>query len=165
VLGKHTLNPKEKTSLKITFRTEGSPGPFRKVVTISTDIPGQEEVEVTVEGIVKEGPGAKIQVSPRRLDLGAIPKGTVKRLSFTVANGGTAPLVITRVYSKDRGALYFEGAGTGAFVVEPGGTRTFELDLTANETGGGALESVVLESNAKNAPKGGYVVQVHYTGS
>ena len=96
MLGKHTLNPKEKTPLQITFRTEGSPGPFRKIVTISTNIPGQEDVEVTIEGTVKEGPAAKIEVSPRRVDLGAVPRGTVKKQSFTIKNSGTLLLVITR---------------------------------------------------------------------
>ncbi len=64
MLGKHTLNPQEKTTLKITYNTAGRPGAFRKNISITTDVPGQEEVEITMEGAVKEAPGAKIQVSP-----------------------------------------------------------------------------------------------------
>jgi hypothetical protein len=70
MLGKHTLNPKEETSLRITFDTTGRPGPFRKIVTLTTGSPGEKELEVTVEGTVLEVPGAKIRVVPRQVDLG-----------------------------------------------------------------------------------------------
>ena len=52
MLGKHTLAPKEKTSLTITFDTKDSPGPFRKTVTISTDIPGRQEMKGNVDALL-----------------------------------------------------------------------------------------------------------------
>ena len=46
MLGKHTLNPNEKTDLKVVFPTTGSPGPFEKKVFFTTNIPGQEKIEI-----------------------------------------------------------------------------------------------------------------------
>ena len=101
MLGKHTLNPGEKTELKAVFETAGRPGPFRKTVTLSTDIPGQEEIEAFVmTGTVKEAPSAKIQVEPRRVVLEKVESGTVRAQTFSVKNTGTIPLVITRIYSQ-----------------------------------------------------------------
>jgi hypothetical protein len=57
MLGKHTLNPDEKTDLKVVFETEGRPGPFEKTVTFSTNITGLETVEVFhMKGMVREAP-------------------------------------------------------------------------------------------------------------
>jgi len=46
MLGKHSLEPNEKAELKVTYKTEGSPGIFRKSVMLSTDIPGHEKIDV-----------------------------------------------------------------------------------------------------------------------
>jgi hypothetical protein len=162
MLGKHTLAPKEKTFLRITFNTEGSPGPFRKTLTISTDIPEQEETEITVEGTVKEAPAAKIQVTPRRIDLGKIkPPYSVKQ-GLVIANTGTLPLVIKRIYAKGSGAVYFCGSREGDMVIQPGRTRKIEVEIVADKPSEQVRELITIESNAKNAPKGGYVVAVQY---
>ena len=165
MLGKHTLKPKEKTYLKITFDTTGSPGPFRKTVTISTGNLDQKEITVTIEGTVKEAPAAKIQVTPRRVDFGTIKRGSVKRQQFTVTNTGTLPLFIKRVYVKGSGTPFFEGSREGDMVIEPGRTKRIELAIRTDKDGGRFQELILIESNAKNATKGGYVIVVQYDSS
>jgi uncharacterized membrane protein len=165
VLGKHTLGPKEKTLLRITFDTKGSPGSFRKTVTVSTDIPGQEELEVTIEGIVRESPAAKIRVAPRRVDLGVVNPGRVKTGPLSITNPGSLPLVITKIYVKDTRDLLHDGERQGDLVILPGETRSFECAIRADKGRGDYQEVIVIESNAKNAPKGGYVIIVRYRGS
>ena len=46
MLGKHTLDPNEKTELKVSYATAGSPGHFEKKVTLTTNIPGHEKIEI-----------------------------------------------------------------------------------------------------------------------
>ena len=162
MLGKHTLKPKEETSLRIIFETEGKPGPFRKVVTLTTDLPGEAELEVTVEGTVLEAPGARIRVVPRQLDLGTVVSGRVRVGPFTVTNQGDLPLVIGKIYVQGTGSTLYDGVKEGALVVEPGRTRSFEWSLEASPTKGDHEETIVIESNAKNASKEGYMIAVHF---
>ena len=165
MLGKHTLSPKEQTSLRITFDTTGSPGPFRKIATLTTDSPDEEDLEVTVEGTVMEGPCAKIQVIPRQLDLGTVPSGPLKMKPFDVANPGNLPLVITKIYVKNTGTILRDAAKDGPLVVPPGGTKSIDFAVSAGAGEGDHEETIVIESNAKNAPKGEYVVLVRYRSS
>jgi hypothetical protein len=162
MLGKHTLAPKEKTSLKITFNTEGSPGPFRKTLTISTEIPGQEEIEITVEGNVKEAPAAKIQVTPKRIDLGKIKAPYSINQGLVIANTGVLPLIVKRISVKGSGTVHFDGKREGDMVIQPGLTGKIDIEIIADRPGEQARELITIESNAKNAPKGGYVVAVQY---
>ncbi len=165
MLGKHTLGPREKTFLRITFDTKGSPGPFRKTVTVGTDIPGREDLEVTVEGTVREAPAAKVRVTPRRVDLGVVRCGHVTMGPFAITNPGSLPLVITRVYVKGTDGVLHDGERQGNLIVLPGETRAFEWAMRAGEGRGDHEEVIVIESNAKNAPEGGYVIMVRYKGS
>lgn len=162
MLGKHTLASKEKTFLKITFNTEGSPGPFRKTLTISTDIPGQEELEITIEGTVKEAPAAKIQVTPRRIDLGKIKTPHAIKQSLVITNTGTLPLVIKKIYLKGRGVVYFDGTKESDMVIQAGLTKKIDVEIVGDKLGEQVRDQITIESNAKNAPKGGYVVIVQY---
>ena len=165
MLGKHTLSPKEKTYLKITFNTVNSPGSFRKTVTMSTNIPGQEETKVTIEGTVREAPGAKIQVTPRKVSLGTIQAGSVRKQDFTVTNVGALPLTVSKIYSRGSGNIYFDGAEQGNIVIEPGTTRRIELAIIADNEPGHYQEFILIESNAKNSTKRGYVIIVQYDSS
>jgi len=79
VLGQHTLKPQEKTELKLVFKTTNAPGLFEKIATLVTDAPGQEQIELHMRGTVKEAPGAKIAVQPRRIDVGDLNGGGEKR--------------------------------------------------------------------------------------
>ncbi len=159
MLGKHTLNPQEKTTLKITYNTAGRPGAFRKNISITTDVPGQEEVEITMEGAVKEAPGAKIQVSPRKADVGTLQRGSSKKQVFTINNGGSLPLVVKKISTKESATVYFDGAKTGDIVVEAGQSRPLEVEIRPVKPGQ-FTEVLLIESNAKNSPKGGFAVMV-----
>jgi len=159
------LGPKEETFLRITFDTKGSPGPFRKIATVSTDIPGREDLEVTIEGTVREAPCAKIQVAPRQVDLGAVSPGPVTMEPFAVTNPGSMPLVITKIYVNSTGAVLRDGGREGDLIILPGETKVFEWTIKADKGQGDHQEVIVVESNAKNAPKGGYVIVVRYRSS
>jgi hypothetical protein len=158
VLGKHSLGPKEKTSLRIVFDTTGSPGLFRKIATLTTNSPGEEELEVTVEGSVIEAPCAKIQTAPRRVDLGSVSPGPLNMKPLAVSNPGSLPLVITKIYTKGTNDSHVSGSLT----LTPGETKTVEVAIHASPEPGDHEETIVIESNAKNAPKGGYLVLVRY---
>lgn len=159
MLGKHTLKPREKTSLRITYNTEGRPGPFRKNIAIATDVPGQEEVEIVMEGSVKETPAAKIKVNPRKVDMGLLKVETGKEQSFEVSNTGVLPLIITKIYSKGNNRVYYDADKDGRMEVAPGQTRQIKLSVKVSQ-GGSFSETVIIESNAKNTTKGGLVIIV-----
>jgi hypothetical protein len=95
MLGKHTLNPDEKTNLKVVFETEGRPGPFEKKVIFSTNIPGLETAEVfLIKGMVREAPAAKIRVEPRKIVLQGIEVSEGKKQILLVTNEGSRALTI-----------------------------------------------------------------------
>ncbi len=164
MLGKHTLAPREKTSLTIIFNTAGLPGPFRKTATMGTKNPDQGELEVTIQGTVKEAPCAKIKASPRRIDLGGISEGTAVRRKLTITNTGTLPLTITRVFMKGTGTAVHAASAQRPVTVPAGGEQTIECVITAGKPKGQYQDSMILESNAKNATKGGYVIMVRNDG-
>jgi hypothetical protein len=163
VLGKHRLEPNEKTELKVTYKTEGSPGIFQKKVILSTNIPGQDKIEIfMINGEVLEAPGAKISVNPRRIVVEDIDQGTVKKQVISVTNEGTLPLVIERIHSQDGKTTYFDGAKEGNVVIEPAEEKTIELQLAAGKGEKGAKDIIIIDSNAKNAGKTGYFLIVQY---
>lgn len=132
-------------------------------MTISTDIPGRQEMKVTIEGTVREAPAPKIQVKPRRVDFGTAQRGSVLRQGFAITNTGSLPLVIKRIYLKESGTAFFDAARGGDMVIKPATTRTLEVAIRADKTGARCEEFILIESNAKNAPKGGYVMIVQYS--
>ena len=163
MLGKHTLDPNEKTDLKVSFDTAGRPGPFYKTVTFTTNIPGQEEIEVfSISGIVREAPSAKILVQPRRVVLYGSERSSGKEQAYSVTNKGSLPLVIVRIHSKDGNIVYFDGAREGNIVVKPGQTKTIELQLKAEKGEEQSQETILIDSNASNAGKAGYFLIVQY---
>ena len=162
MLVKHTLKPNESTSLTITYKTLNLPGPFRKTIDISTDIPGQEEVEITIEGSVKEAPGAKIQVTPRKLELGVLPVGVQKKQSVTIANIGALPLHIRKISGKDSKKIYFDASSQGEMVIDSGRSTSVELAISRDQAGT-FTELLNIESDARNATKGIFVIIVSGT--
>lgn len=163
MLGKHRLDPNEKTELTISFKTEGSPGIFKKSVTLSTNIPGQEKIEIfSIKGEVLEAPGAKISVKPRRISIEGPELGTGKKQIISVTNEGSLPLEISRIRSKDGKTVYFDGDEEGVFVVEPAQTRTMELSVKANKGAKPERDFILIDSNAKNAGESGYFLLVQY---
>jgi hypothetical protein len=165
MLGKHTLNPDEKTDLKVTFETEGRPGPFQKKVTFTTNVPELDNVEVfSIKGVVKETPAAKILVEPRKVLLQGIEISAGKKQNFSVTNQGSISLIITRIHSKDGTTVYFDAGTHGEMIVEPNQTKSLELELPAKK-GEGSQEYILVESNARNAGKAGYFIIVQYSGA
>jgi hypothetical protein len=163
VLGKHRLEPKEKTELKVTYTTEGSPGIFQKKVTFYTDIPGFEKIDIfRIKGEVLEAPGAKISVKPRRIVIEGMEPGALKTESIAVTNGGSLPLVIESIRSEDGKTVYFDGAKEGNLVIDPAQQVTVELQLAAGKGSEGGRELIIIDSNAKNAGKSGYFLILQY---
>lgn len=157
MLGKHTVNPGEKAELKVIFHTTGHPGPFQKNIVITTDVAGQEEIELSMTGTVKEAPGAKIQVNPRKADFGAVKAGSAAKLHYTVTNTGTIPLLINKIHSPESGQVYFDGSATKEIAVDPGKSKAITIEINPRQPGS-FMERIVIVSNAKNAPKGGYII-------
>jgi hypothetical protein len=158
VLGEHALNPGEKTEMKITFKTDGAPGPFQKNIVLTTDAAGQEEIRISMTGTVREAPGAKMQVNPRRADLGTVKAGAAVKVQYTVNNTGALPLVIKKIYSQAKKQVYFD-AIPKEMVIEPGKSEVVTLEITP-EKPGSFSDRLAIQSNAKNAPKTGYIVMV-----
>ena len=163
MLGKHRLEPNEKTELKVTYTTEGSPGIFRKGVILSTNIPGHEKVDIfTIKGDVLEAPGAKISVKPRRISIEGTERSIGKTQTISVTNDGSLPLEISRIRSKDGKTVYFNGEEEGIFVVEPAQTKTMELLVKADNGEEAKRDFILIDSNAKNAGESGYFLILQY---
>ena len=163
MLGKHTLNPNEKTDLKVTYATAGRPGTFEKKVTLTTTTPGYEKIEIfMMKGVVLEAPGAKIVVVPRRVVLAGAERKTGTKQTFSVTNEGTLPLVITSIRSKDGKTLYYDGEKEGNLTIEPAQTKTLELQLPGNSGDKEEREFILILSNAKNAGESGLFILVQY---
>jgi hypothetical protein len=164
MLGKHTLNPNEKTELKVTYLTKGRPGPFEKKVIFTTNIPGQEKIEIfMMKGDVKEAPGAKIAVTPRRVVLEGKELNAGKKQIFSVTNEGSLPLVITGIRSKEGNTVYYDGAQKGNITIEPAQTKTIELQLKGKSEETADRELILIDSNAANAGKTGLFLMIQYS--
>jgi len=163
MLGKHTLNPNEKTELKVVYPTAGRPGPFEKRITFTTNIPGHEKIEIfMMKGEVLEAPGAKIVAVPRRVILAGAERSTGKKQAFSVTNEGSLPLVITDIRSKDGKTIYYEGAKEGNITIEPAQTKNIELQLPGNSGEKEEKELILIHSNAKNAGESGLFIMIQY---
>ncbi len=156
MLGKRAIDPGDKTEMKVIFKTDGAPGPFHKKIVMTTNAAGQEEIRLSMTGSVKEAPGAKMQVSPRKADFGTVKTGMATKLQYTVTNAGALPLVITKIYAQGNSQVFFDGT-TKEMVIEPGKAEVITLEITPQKTGPFS-DRIVIVSNAKNASKGGYIV-------
>jgi hypothetical protein len=163
MLGKHTLEPNEKTELKVSYATAGRPGPFEKKVILTTNIPEHEKIEIfMMNGEVLEAPGAKIAVVPRRVTLAGAERGAGKKQSFAVTNEGSLPLVITDIRSKDGKNVYYDGTKSGNITIEPAQTKNIDLQLPGNSGDKEDKEYILIRSNAKNAGESGIFILVQY---
>lgn len=159
MLGKHTLGANETIELKIIYHTTGRPGPFQKNIIVETNAQGQEEVILSMAGVVKEMPGAKIHVIPRKLDVGTIKGQSIVKLEYKVSNTGLKPLIINKIYSSERNVIYFEGTREGDMLLDPGKTENIILEYKPSGQGP-FMERITLSSNARNASKGNYIIMV-----
>ncbi len=163
MLGKHTLDPNEKTELKVSYATAGRPGPFEKTVTFITNIPGHEKIEIfMMKGQVLEAPGAKIAIVPRRVVLAGAERSTGKKQAFAFTNEGSLPLVITDIRSKDGKTVYYDGSKDGNITIEPAQTKTLELQLAGNSGEKEERDLILIRSNAKNAGESGIFIMIQY---
>ena len=163
MLGKHTLDAGEKTELKVTYATAGRPGAFEKKVTLTTDIPGQEKIEIfSMNGDVLEAPSAKISVEPRRVVIEGAERDTGKKQTFTIKNEGSLPLEITRIYMKDGTSVFFDGASKGNLIVEPNQVKTIDIQLDPDKGTEQVQKLILIECNARNAGASGYFLIVRY---
>ena len=163
MLGKRTLAAGEKTELQVTYLTQGRPGQFDKKVIFSTNIPGEEKIEIFgLTGDVREAPGAKIAVAPRRVTVEGADVDKGKKQVFSVKNEGTLPLVIKNMRSKDEKNVYFDGAKSGDITVEPGKEQDIELQLKGRSDVNANSELILIESNAINAGSSGLFLMIQY---
>jgi hypothetical protein len=163
MLGKHTLDPNEKTELKVIYATAGRPGPFEKKVILATNIPGHEKIEIFImKGEVQEAPAAKIAVLPRKIVLEGAERSAGKKQAFSVTNEGSLPLVITEIRSKDGKTVYYDGSKAGNITIEPAQTKTIELQLPGSSGEKQERELILVRSNAKNAGEAGIFIMVQY---
>ncbi len=163
MLGKHTLEPNEKTELKVTYATAGRPGPFEKKVTLTTNIPGHEKIEIfMMKGEVKEAAAPKIAVVPRRVVLSGAERTAGKKQVFSITNEGSLPLVITDIQSKDGKTVYYDGSKAGNITIDPAQTKSLELQLPGNNGEKDERELLLIRSNAKNAGESGMFIMVQY---
>ena len=163
MLGKHTLASGEKTELKVTYLTQGRPGPFDKNVYFSTSVPGEEKIEIfRLSGDVREAPGAKIVMAPRRVMIEGDELTSGKKQVFSVKNEGALPLVIKSMRSKDEKNVYFDGTKDGDITVEPGKEMDVEIQLKGRNDVGSNSELILIESNAINAGESGLFLMIQY---
>jgi len=164
MLGKHTLAAGEKTELQVTYLTQGRPGPFDKKVIFSTNIPGEEKIEIFgLNGDVREAPGAKIAVAPRRVTIEGDAFNAGKKQAFSVKNEGSLPLVIKNMKSKDGKNVYYDGAKDGDITVDPGKELDVELQLKGRPDVDSNSELILIESNAINAGSSGLFLMIQYS--
>jgi hypothetical protein len=163
MLGKHALNPNEKTELKVSYATKGLPGHFEKEVIFTTNIPGQEKIEIfKMKGDVREAAGAKIAVTPRRVMLEGNEITAGKNQAFSLTNEGSLPLVITAIHSKDGKTVYYDGAKDGNITLEPGKSKTIELQLKGKSDETADRELILIDSNAANVGNTGIFLMIQY---
>ena len=159
MLGKHSLKPGEQAELKVSYDTDGRPGPFEKKVYFTTNVSGEEEIEiVTIKGMVNEAPSAKIAATPRRITLAGNDRRDGKKQVVAIENEGSIPLVVTGIRSRDGRNIYFEGTIT----IEPAETKTVEIQLVGNAGAASEREFIQIECNARNAGDSGYFIIVQY---
>ena len=164
MLGKHTLAAGEKTELLVTYLTQGRPGPFDKKVIFLTNIPGEEKIEIfKLNGEVREAPGAKIAVAPRRVIIEGAELTSGRKQGFSVKNEGSLPLVIKNMRSKDGKNVYYDGAKDGSITVEPGKELNIELQLRGRADVNSGSELILIESNAVNAGSSGLFLMIQYS--
>jgi hypothetical protein len=162
-LGKRRIHPGEKTELSIKFETYLFPGEFKKFINIDTDIASQKREVVTLEGVVEPVPMANISIAPRKAKLGTIQLNAETMVSLKVANTGTAPLTITRIFSTRSNTLYYDAAEKGPIKIAAGKSRAVEIAIKPKKPGR-LIEVIQLKCDARNAGTKG-IYQIIATGS
>lgn len=116
-----------------------------------------------MEGVVDPVPMATISIEPRKAELGTIHLNAETMVSLKVANTGTAPLTITRIFSTRSNTLYYDAAEKGTIKVAAGKSRTVELAIKPKKAGR-LIEVIQLKCDARNAGTKG-IYKIIATGS
>ena len=151
------MNPGEKTLLTITYNTFKFPGAFAKTVTVTTVEPEKRDFVISLRGVVEEAPMGKIEVAPRKADLGKLQVGEIARQTYTIRNVGTAPLRVQHIYSKKSRAVLFDEKENGPLVISPGKDYSFHLEVLAEEPGQ-LIDLIFIRCDARNSSEKGYKV-------
>ena len=159
MLGKHLLKPQEETLLRIIYQTKDRPGPYEKRIYLSTDIPDQDDIVITIKGVVLEAPVAKIRVEPKKIKLGIIKKGSITNFNLRIGNEGRESLVITQIQNVEATENYFDSRKEGKLVIGPKESTVFKVPFLM-DTVGPFVKVIFIESNARNAPHGRYAIMV-----
>lgn len=94
-----TKPPRWKTTLKVNCNTLGLPGAFRKTATLTTDIPGQEKVEIFMPGMFSKAPRQKVQFLPPKLYQGAVSLSSTIFHRTTLTNEHIISLSVKNILS------------------------------------------------------------------
>jgi uncharacterized membrane protein len=107
-----------------------------------------------MSGQVKEAPGAKIQVNPRSFEITASP-GEEQKQAIMIKNVGSLPLIIKRIFGQQSGKVYLNPQPE--LVIETGKSVSKEITI-AREQSGMFREVIAIESNARNAANGLFMI-------
>ncbi|MBN2441794.1 MAG: DUF1573 domain-containing protein [Spirochaetales bacterium] len=92
------VKPGESGNIPINLKTNGYQGEMSKVVRVSTNVPGKEEIVLTLRGKVY----TPITVAPKMLWLGQVQKSELSLSGFfTITNNAKTPLKITDIIPSD----------------------------------------------------------------
>ena len=105
---------------------------------------------ITLSGVVDPVPMAKITIAPRKAKLGTIRMNVEKRVPLTISNTGTAPLTITKIYSKKNNTLYYDADEKGEIEIAEGKSRKIEIAIKPQKAGR-LIDVIQVKCNARNA--------------
>lgn len=97
LLSDRVVPPGGEARLKVTYRTRGRPGPFRKTVTLFTNDPKVSTVQLLIRGEVKPTPKPRIVLLPPVVNLGRVSPGSETPITLQLANKGDLPLEVDRI--------------------------------------------------------------------
>lgn len=126
VVGNRHVPPGDKTQVEVIYRTEGRPGPFKKLVSVQSDDPTSPNLLLEIRGNVIPRPAPSLALPKPRVAIPPGEPGTVACFSLSVTNRGQEPLEIRRVASQDGQVVLWAKTLTMA----PGETRELPLKLT-----------------------------------
>jgi len=158
-LEKNVLNPGESTKLEITYNTFKFPGKFQKYVNVFWGSGDGEKEVITLVGVVDPIPMAVMEAEPRKVTAGEMVPGMPVNVRFSLKNTGSADMSITRIESKNTGAVYYDAATNGPMKIKPGANRNVCFAVTAPAPGD-FMDLISVYSDARNVTNHGYKVVV-----
>ena len=138
------VRPGDRGTIRVTYHPEGRPGAFRKEIVVRSG-GGKIRHTLTIAGEVTPRPQSlgemypvrcgRLLLSATRMNLGYVPRGTVKASAIECYNDSSQPLALSVVY-RDR-EPYFDAA-LSAQRLAPGekGVLTVRYDLRESDVWG-----------------------------